>query len=154
MRKDPSMAKITEKELSLIIKQHEKVENKISTKRMDLQEIMNQVQGLETQIKGTKKANEETIGAKRHEREEAERSFLELREENVIADYILNQGVRDAPEVEFLALLIQKTEVTLTELRKESKLSVKAANEFVDTLQSKGVIAVQDTGKIRFLKPL
>ena len=121
---------------------------------MDLQEILNEVQSLETQIGGTKSVNEKTIGAKRHEREEAERLLKEVREENVVADYLLHEGVRDSPEVAFLALLIQKTEVTLTALRKESKLTLKAANELVETLQSKGVITVQDTGSIRFLKPL
>ena len=53
-----------------------------------------------------------------------------------------------------LDLKPEKTEITLAELRKESKLPMKAANEFVDNLQSKGVLAIQDTGKIRFLKPL
>jgi chromosome segregation ATPase len=146
--------RITEKELTLIFKQQEKAESKLSARRMDLQEIMNEVQSLETKIGGTKSVNEKTIGAKRHEREEVERSLKELREENVIADYLLHEGIRDSPEVGFLALLIQKTEVPLTKLRRESKLSVKAANELVETLQSKGIIAVQDAGTIRFLKPL
>jgi chromosome segregation ATPase len=146
--------KLTEKELVIVEKQQEKTDAKIATRRMDLQEIMNQVQSLETQIGGTKEANKKTIGAMRHERDEAERALKELREENAVADYLLNEGVRNAPEVEFLALLIQKTEVTLPELRKDSKLSVAAANEIAEILQSKGVIEIQETGNIRFLKPL
>jgi chromosome segregation protein len=146
--------KLTEKEIAIVVKQRDKTDTKLSARRMDLQEIMNQVQSLETQIGGTKKANEKTIGAIRHERDEAERSLKELRKQNAIADYLLNEGIRNSPEVEFLAILIQETEVTIPQLRKESKLSVEAANILVELLQSKGVIAIQDTGNIRFLKPL
>ncbi len=146
--------KLTEKELSSIEKQNQRINKKLSQRRLDFQEISNHVQSIETEIDGTKIANEKTIGAKRHDREEAERTLNELRESNVVIDYILNEGIRNSPEVEFIALLIQKTEVTLNELRKASKMSLKAANELIETLQSKSVIAIQDTGNIRFLKPL
>ncbi len=143
-----------EKELSSIQKQLEKLEEQNSQRRMELQEIMNQVQSVEMRIKQTREANETTIAASRHERDEAERSLRELRKENVVIDYLLNEGLRNVPEVNFLALLIQKTEVTLNKLRSESKISIEAANDLVNSLQSKGIITIQTDGNIRFLKPL
>lgn len=145
---------ILENEQANLQKQQGKTEKQLGQRRLELDEFSNRVQSLDTQISGTRETNEKTISGKRHEHDEAERSLKELQETNVVIDYILNEGVRDVPEVEFLALLIRKTSVSISELRNESKLSAKATNEFVEALQSKGVIEVQSDGNIRFLKPL
>ena len=145
---------LIEKEQATLQKQQDNTEKQLGKRRLELDELSNRVQSLEAKINGARETNEKTISGKRHERDEAERSLKELKETNVVIDYILNEGVRDIPEVEFLASLIRKTSVSISELRSESKLSAKATNEFVETLQSKGVIEVQADGNIRFLKPL
>jgi chromosome segregation ATPase len=141
----------TDTQLTDIDRQLTSTEQKLNKKTLQLQDISNQVQSIEKKLDETREVNEKQINAKKLERDEAQRELDEFRGANGVADFIL-AGLSNPPELEFIALLIRRTEMTLEALKTESRISSKDASQLVDVLQQKGVIEVRSDGNIRFLK--
>ncbi len=119
----------------------------------DLEDISNQIQMIERDIEEAREESEQSVSAKNLERDETEQELETLREDNAIADFLL-EAVGDSEELRFIATLIQKSDLTVGELCAASGASREAADQIIESLEDEGWIKLRGNGTIRFLKPL
>ena len=119
----------------------------------DKEDVSNQIIMVERDIVEAREESEKAVSAKNLERDETEQELETLREENAVADFLL-EAIGDSEQLRFIAMLIHKSDLTVKELCSESRASPEAANEIIEALEEEGWIKLRDNGTIRFLKPL
>ncbi|MFX1476128.1 MAG: hypothetical protein ACFFCO_11715, partial [Promethearchaeota archaeon] len=119
----------------------------------DLEDISNQTQIVERDIVEAQQESERAVSAKNLERNETEQELNKLREENAIEDFLL-ESIGDSQEVRFIAMLIQNSDLTVSELCSASRTSSESIAELLEALEEEGWIALRSNGTIRILKPL
>jgi len=104
-------------------------------------------------VEETRKANESEFAEQKQALEEAKRRLEELREANVVVDYLLTEGSAEPPELGILATLLRRREATVEELKRSAKVPPAIATRHINALQQKGIIEVAG-GRVRLVKPI
>ncbi len=121
--------------------------------KTDLEDVSNQILRVERDVVEAREESERAVSAKNLERDETKQELETLREENAVADFLL-EAVGDTEELRFIAMLIQKSDLTVSELCEASGASKEAVGEIIGNLEEEGWIKLRGNGTIRFLKPL
>jgi chromosome segregation ATPase len=119
----------------------------------DLEDVSNQIIRIERDIVEARDGGERAVSAKNLERDETEQELETLRQENAVADFLL-EAIGDSEHLRFIAMLIHKSDLTVSELCEASRTSPEAASEIIKTLEEEGWIKLRGNNTIRFLKPL
>ncbi len=111
--------------------------------------------GKEQQLEIGRRKEEYTHNLERQKAEllKAQEGIQHLREKNPIADYLLAEG-SEPPELDIIALLIQKEEVPLEELKRVVKVPPALATRTIGNLETKGILKVSDKGLVRLVESL
>ncbi|MFX1485584.1 MAG: hypothetical protein ACFFBS_00475 [Promethearchaeota archaeon] len=131
-----------------------RVQSGITDQDSELREATNTADGLHREIERIRLSNKQEFEEKQAGLGAIQQSLQKIRNEEATLDYLLSDAGSSPSEIDIVAVLAQKSQLSQGELQEFVKVPPAITMKVVRSLEEKGILFVSPDGFIRLAKPI
>jgi len=130
------------------------IQSRTTDQDSELREVTNTADGLQREIERTRLSNQQEFEEKQTGLQTMQQNLQRIRNEEAILDYLLSDASSAPSEIDIVAVLSQKRQISQRELQEFVSVPPAITMKVVRSLEEKGILFTSPDGFIRLTKPI